>query len=150
MPDNLPELRDIHLPDGVSAFPPAYGWWIILLVALSIVAAVKLIKIAKIKSKKLYALRLLKAADKSSPIKAAAYISEILRRICVYKYPEALSLNGNEWIDFIHLHSKNKMSAKTAKLLLNAPYMPCNNHTYSSNDVDELQLFCQHWIGENL
>ena len=150
MPDNLPELRDIHLPDGVSAFPPAYGWWVVLLAALSIVAAVKLIKIAKIKSKKLYALRLLKATDKSSSIKAAANMSEILRRICVYKYPEALSLNGTEWIDFIHLHSKTKMSIKTAELLLNAPYMPCNNHTYSSNDVDELELFCQHWIGENL
>ena len=46
MPDNLPELRDIHLPDGVSAFPPAYGWWVVLLAILSIVAAVKLIKIA--------------------------------------------------------------------------------------------------------
>lgn len=27
--DNLPELRDIHVPDGVSAFPPAYGWWVV-------------------------------------------------------------------------------------------------------------------------
>ena len=30
MEQNLPELRDIHLPEGVSAFPPAYGWWVIL------------------------------------------------------------------------------------------------------------------------
>ena len=29
MNDNLPELRDIHLPEGISAFPPAYGWYVI-------------------------------------------------------------------------------------------------------------------------
>ena len=39
MPENnLPELRDIHLPDGVSAFPPAYGWWIMLLSILAVIA----------------------------------------------------------------------------------------------------------------
>ena len=30
MQDNLPELRDIHLPESIPAFPPAYGWWVIL------------------------------------------------------------------------------------------------------------------------
>ena len=41
--DNLPELRDIHLPDGVSAFPLAYGWWVI---GLSIIGAIVLIKVS--------------------------------------------------------------------------------------------------------
>ena len=36
--NNLPELRDIHLPDGVSAFPPAYGWWVILATIIALVA----------------------------------------------------------------------------------------------------------------
>ena len=108
MPDNLPELRDIHLPDGVSAFPPAYGWWVIVLGLLLIFVATKLIKIARIKSKKLYALRLLMIIDKENQIKAAADMSEILRRICIFKYPEAAVKKGNEWVNFIHSHCKNK------------------------------------------
>ena len=150
MPDNLPELRDIHLPDGVSAFPPAYGWWIIVLGLLLIFIAMELIKIAKIKSKKLYALQLLRIIDKENPIKAAANMSEILRRICISKYPEAAVLKGNEWINFIHSYCRNKMSNKTAELLINSPYMPYENHKYTSKEVDELQAFCQQWIGENL
>ena len=39
--DNLPELRDIHLPsDGVSIFPLAYGWWGLLLLAIAMIFAV--------------------------------------------------------------------------------------------------------------
>lgn len=150
MPDNLPDLRDIHLPDGVSSFPPAYGWWVVLFGLLLAFVMIKLIKIARIKSKKLYALRLLKAIDKKNLIKAAADMSEILRRICVYKYPDAIVLKGNEWIDFLHFHCKSKLSKKTTELLLSAPYMPYDNHVYNLEDIDKLQGFCQQWIGENL
>lgn len=59
MPDNLPELRDIHLPDGVSAFPPAYGWWVILALIIGFLLLYYLVRLARIKSKKLYALHLL-------------------------------------------------------------------------------------------
>jgi hypothetical protein len=88
--------------------------------------------------------------DKENQIKAAADMSEILRRICISKYPEAAVKKGNEWVNFIHSHCKNKMSNKTAELLINSPYIPCENHTYTSKEVDELQAFCQQWIGENL
>ena len=39
MTDNLPDLRDIHLPDaGISARPPAKGWWLLLLGLVLMVA----------------------------------------------------------------------------------------------------------------
>lgn len=60
MNENLPELRDIHLPDGVSAWPPAYGWWVILLGIVAVVILVELVTVIRRKSKKLYALHLLK------------------------------------------------------------------------------------------
>ena len=151
MPDNLPELRDIHLPEGVSAFPPAYGWFVIAAVLIGLFFLGKLIKLARQKSKKLYALRLLERLPIDKYLSAAVGMSEILRRICVYKYPSAASLSGREWIEFLNAHGKTKMSKKTAELLLNAPYMPeTGEKDFSVNDALELKEFCKKWIGENL
>ena len=150
MPDNLPELRDIHLPEGVSAFPLAYGWWTIVFGIVAIVVLYQIAKLILQKSKKRYALKLLKDIYCSNSIKAAAEMSEILRRICIVKYPHAITLSGTQWIDFINSHAKEKLSPKTAELLLNAPYMPHNSTSYKTSDITALRIFCQKWIGENL
>lgn len=150
MPDNLPELRDIHLPDGVSYFPFAYGWWLIAVAIIGSFALYQLVRFLLQKSKKRYALRLLNDIYCSNSLKAAASMSEILRRVCISKYPFAASFSGNEWINFLNSHSQSKLSAKTAELLLNAPYMPENSSHFQTSDVTSLRIFCQKWIGENL
>ena len=151
MPDNLPELRDIHLPEGVSAFPPAYGWFVSAGVLISLFFLGKIIKLARQKSQKLYALRLLGRLPLDKYLAAAVGMSEILRRICVYKYPSAASLSGQDWIEFLNAHSKTKMTKKTADLLLNAPYMPeTGEKDFSVADALKLKEFCKKWIGENL
>ena len=98
MPDNLPELRDIHLPDGVSAWPLGYGWWVILLLLIGVVVLYYLFKLWRLKSQKLYAVKLLNSTDDKNVVNSAAAISEILRRICVYKYPQAAALKSQDWI----------------------------------------------------
>ena len=150
MPDNLPELRDIHLPDGVSFFPPAYGWWVIFGTIIGSIMLYRLIKLTLQKSKKRYALKLLKNLHSNSLIHQASSISTILRRICVYKYPEAVVLSGKQWTDFLNSKCKNKLDTKTSDLLLNAPYMQENSTVFSAEDIDKLQTFCRQWIGENL
>lgn len=77
MNENLPELRDIHLPDGVSAWPPAYGWWVILLGIVAVVILVELVTVIRRKSKKLYALHLLKGIHCNNSIRSAADMSAI-------------------------------------------------------------------------
>ena len=60
MQDNLPQLRDIHLPDGVSAWPPAYGWFVLAGALILTIVLIRLTLVLRRKSKKRYALRLLK------------------------------------------------------------------------------------------
>ena len=148
--DNLPELRDIHIPDGVSAFPPAYGWWVILAGVIVLFLLVELFLILRRASKKLYARRLLKNIISSSPVNAAVQISELLRRICVYKYPEATALSGRAWLDFLNAHTKTSLSGNAAELLINAPYIPTDTENYDIADLEVLRRFCYVWIGENL
>lgn len=150
MPDNLPELRDIHIPQDISNFPLGYGWLVILVAILVIWSAYKLIRLIIAKSRKLYALRLLKNTAANNVPKAASTMSEILRRICVHKYPDALVLSGKDWIDFLNSKCKTKLDAKTAELLANAPYMPKNSTTYNVSDLAKLKSFCIKWVGENL
>ena len=150
MPDNLPELRDIHLPDGVSIWPPAYGWWFILAAVILIWFSGRLFSFLRLKSKKIYAGRLLRETAFEKPVVAAAKMSEILRRICVVKYPQALSLSGKEWTDFLSLHAREALSEKMANLLQNAPYMPEDDDKVTDEDLKNLKDFCERWIGENL
>lgn len=148
--DNLPQLRDIHLPlEGVSMFPPAYGWWVILFSLILAIIAYYLIRLAIQKSKKRYALRLL-ANEKRPNLNSAVKMSEILRRICVYKYQQAATIYGQTWIDFLNHHAKKKISGKTAQLLLDAPYINYESKTYSAEDIMSLYNFCKSWIEENL
>lgn len=81
---------------------------------------------------------------------AAVQMSEILRRICVYKYPEAAALSGRAWIEFLNAHAGTALSGQAAELLINAPYVPADAESYHSADLEALRRFCYVWIGENL
>ncbi len=146
--DNLPLLKDIHLPEEVSAFPPGYGWGVIAGALVLSYAFYRLFRYAKTKSKKYYALKLLQNA-KADNLSSARQISEILRRICVYKYKEAASLFGKEWIDFLNTKSRAKITKSAAELLVYAPYMP-QSERFKPEDYRQLKTFAKNWIGENL
>ena len=150
MDNNLPDLRDIHLPtDTISVWPLAYGWWLILVFLAVAVLSLLLCRVLLRKSKKRYALKLLSSLDCRFP-RSITQMSEILRRICVYKYPSAAPLFGQQWIEFLNAHSSNKLTASGANLLINAPYMNIDNAIMPSKDITALREFCRHWIGENL
>lgn len=148
--NNLPEIHDIYVPEGVSVFPLAYGWWVILAVALCSVLFIKILLWSIKTSKKVYALKKLKKIEINEPVDAAVQISELLRRICAYKYKEASALYGNEWIDFLNNHCSVQLSKDAANLLVYAPFMDKKDNTYDSTTALELKTFSKHWVGANL
>jgi len=148
--NNLPEIHDIYIPEGVSAFPLAYGWWIIIACIFLGAFFLKFILWSVKTSKKHYALNKLKKIDTSLPIESAIKMSELLRRICNIKFKEARALYGEEWIDFLNEHSSHKLSESAAKLLAFAPFMDKNSKKYDVKTAVQLKEFCQHWIGANL
>lgn len=151
MDNNLPELRDIHLPsDEISVFPLAYGWWGILLFAVALIFLVKAVLWIRRTSAAIYARKLLQGLQDNNSLSAVVKMSEILRRVCVRQYPQAVSLFGNEWIEFLNSKSKKQLDEQTAELLKNAPFMQENSADYSAEKQRKLWQFCYDWIGENL
>ncbi len=148
--NNLPEIRDIYVPDSVSFLPLAYGWWIVLAIIIFSFLFFKLFLWITRTSKKYYALSQLKKINTSFPVVAAVQMSDLLRRICNLKFKSASSLYGKEWIDFLNNHSTKKISGDVANLLIYAPFMNQNNASYDEKTVVELKTFCHHWIGANL
>lgn len=123
MEQNLPELRDIHLPEGVSGISAG-----LRLVGdfrrypFAVVADRTVFDCPPQKQKR-YALYLLAHVRQENAVAAALQMSEILRRICVYKYKEAAALYGQPWLDFLNRYAKIKLEGASARLLLDAPYM---------------------------
>ena len=118
---NLPLLRDIHLPEENFIFPLGYGWLLFLLFPVFIYMGYKIFKYCKSKSKKYYALWLLQNAD-TDTLESAIKISEVLRRICILKYAEAVSLFGDNWVNFLNNHSTKNLTSGAADILVYAPY----------------------------
>lgn len=148
--NNLPEIRDIYIPEGVSIFPIAYGWWVVLGIVLCLFLMVKFIFFLIRTSKKHYALQTLKEVKTDNPVKAAIQISNLLRRISNLKYKEGRAIYGEEWVSFLNDHTPNKLSGNAAKLLMFAPFISIEDKTFTASDVTILKDFSKTWIGENL
>ena len=148
--NNLPEFRDIQLPDGVSFFPIAYGWWVLLAFLLFLCIGIKVFVAFWKSRKKYYSLKKLESISTDNPVLAAMDISELLRRISLVKYRKSCALTGHEWIDFLNQHSSVPLSKKNAEFLSFAPFMNSSDKTYTPQDAEELKTFCKNWIGGNL
>ena len=147
--DNLPALRDIHLPEGgVPFFPLAYGWWGVLVAVVATVVLYKVLKMLWRQSAKIYARRILQSYKHDTDLAAAVKMSEILRRACVRKYPEAVAVSGDDWIAFLNDKSSWKLTGSAAELLKNAPFMV--HQSYDAEDMYKVWCYCYNWIGENL
>ena len=148
--ENLLDIRDIHIPDGVSIFPLAKGWWMLIIGFITLILLAKMTLHIFKTSKKYYALSQLKAIDISKPIDATVKMSELLRRICNVKYKDASVLFGKDWLDFLNNHAPKKLSKKASDLLIYAPFIDKNDKTYTKKDALALKEFCKNWIGDNL
>ena len=147
-------LRDIHLPAGISWWPPAPGWWIVtgfmLCLAFLLFWFYRRYQARRLQREALLALeqieaRYAKDADVQQMIKA---VSIWLRRVCVSYYPVAdvAGLTGADWLAFLDKNLagtalSQAFSVGAGRVIQTAPYQ-----STSSGDSAELLLLCRAWI----
>ena len=147
------ELRDIHLPDAISWWPLAPGWWIllggILFVAISLYLFKRYQKKQALKKQVLAEFESICAQynkeDNSTMLVQS--LSILLRRACISFYPrsEAASLTGQSWLQFLDVTGNKKaFDSDDGQLIATAPYL--SENTKLDFDAKKLILICENWL----
>jgi hypothetical protein len=150
---DLSQLRDIHLPDAVSWWPLAPGWWILL--ALAIASAV----LGFFLYRKYIANRWRRAAlaelnylrdseQLLSPQRQLAQLSVLLRRVAIQCFPriEVASLYGETWLIFLGraLGQPEAFQSGAGRMLDVGPYMRAV--AIDMDDLSSLFALAEQWI----
>lgn len=150
--ESLP-LYDIHLPDPVSAWPPAPGWWLLLAVVIIavLVAAFWWRRQYQQQQRRrdcLQQLQHLRSHFDKTDAQACAQINEILKLYCQQHFPAAIALHGQAWIEFLNHSTKTPLfSNQSARALAEAPYAPDRaDWRQHYGDLNDLLALAQRWL----
>jgi len=152
---DLSQLRDIHMPDPISWWPPAPGWWILLGIVLLSGAGMWLARRYRQRNgwrrdalAQLSALHRQLQTKEFQPQHIVSELSVLLRRVAVSRFPreEAASISGDEWLAFLERQCRKGTSFQTevGRLLIAAPY--AHAATISSEEVKYLLELCRDWV----
>ena len=150
-PVDLP-LRDIQLPDPISWWPPAPGWWVLMaVVIISIVSILFLLKrhkqyrssvsfLANLEFQKIKD-QFLENNNKQFLI---AELSVLLRRVSmsISDRKHTAALTNESWLRFLDQYTENhEFSKGVGRSLINAPYQMTPQF-----DADELLELVSSWL----
>ena len=141
-------IRDIHLPEAISWFPPAIGWWFIIIVvpivSYFLIALIqRLFQKTAIKEAKKLLLQL-QTNNALTPLEKVRELSSLLRRVTVNFHPENGGLTGRAWLDYLDSSlKKTGFKNGVGRCLADAPYQK-----ELPPDVDLTALFklAQTWL----
>ena len=146
-------LRDIHLPDPVSWWPPAIGWW--LLIGTVLVATVAIAwwwrrrqarRNAPATIARLELVRLRAAWLEHDDVRSlVSELSTWLRRagMSMSSRQQAASLTGTKWLDFLDdVAGEPVFGDGNGRFVVEAPYRALANP-----DGEEMLTLCERWLG---
>lgn len=151
MPEALP-LRDIHLPETIGMWPPAIGWWLLLvLIPLSLYLCWWLYKRLTRQTAVKKANTLLAAINNNQDaddLQKLQQLSQLLRRVAISINPreQSAGLTGSAWLEFLDSSVKGSpFSQGIGRCLADAHYRQS-----LPDDVDIAALFTlsESWLKE--
>lgn len=107
----LKNLHDIHLPDPISIWPLAPGWYLLIsLICISIITTFIILWQSRSHRRvQKQALQLLESYKKSyaqeaNSQKTCALVNELLKKVAMFYYPRShiAALSGEKWINFLN------------------------------------------------
>ncbi len=164
--DPLAQLKDIQLPEPVSCWPPAPGWWILAIIFMGLIAF-SIWKFLQYKHQQQYrktAAHLLAQAktlfSKNNDVKAYLQtLAEILRRTALTAYSEQSieSLQGDAWLQFLDTKIQKKLAGKEnlsftkgpAKKITSLPYQDLTKKHIETNEIMAIHDTILFWVNHH-
>ncbi|GAV20116.1 hypothetical protein MMIC_P1078 [Mariprofundus micogutta] len=161
--DPLAELRDIHMPDPVSWWPPAPGWWLLFICTILLTGLViwwwrkhdaarnqpLIVSYSRdqVLAAAMQELNRLEPATGVDDNTVVADLSALLRRIAMQLADEkeqqlVAGLSGEAWLNWLDSQwQQDSFCLGEGRLLLDAPYRP-----YSMQDSRRLYDITRQWL----
>ncbi|MCC5014578.1 MULTISPECIES: DUF4381 domain-containing protein [unclassified Legionella] len=146
----LAKLRDIQLPNPISWWPMAPGWYFLIsLVVLSVIFLLYILRRSYLFGRaKREALQLLTHYQQAyeqvgNSQRSSMEISELLRRVALVYFPRdrVAGLQGEAWLAFLNETAKGVDFNSVRPCLLEAPYQ-----TGKNMDLNPLFICAEKWI----
>ena len=147
-PTQLP-LKNLHLPDAIGWFPPAFGWWLlVVLIPLLLMFLYWCYQRLTRKTSLKTAKRLLNTIKNSTANNSEKLVelSALLRRVAISVAPRAqtASLTGQAWLAFLDSSLNDAPFIKGAgRCLADAPY---RKSPPSEQEIFQLISLCEDWL----
>lgn len=152
--DPLGQLRDIHLPQPISWWPLAPGWYGLLALVVIVVILVGFYLFRRYQKRAIQRLALRQLANlqqlyqgqtgrQTAGEQIAMELSKLLRRVALSYYPreQVAHLQGQAWLAFLDKTSPQPKFNKQGQVLVTAPYQK-----YVDDDLTILFTLCETWI----
>lgn len=147
-------LRDIHLPDPLSWWPPAPGWWLLLtlLVAIALLGGYLLHRYRRNALQRAAQQALHRIGEdyrQSGDARVLAQqLSILLRRVSLSCYPrrQVAGLTGRAWLSLLdRTLPGDEFQQGAGRVLIDAPYS-----LDSRVDGPALLQLCERWLRQLL
>ncbi|MBB6461467.1 DUF4381 domain-containing protein [Flammeovirga kamogawensis] len=145
------EVLDFIPPKQVDMSPSAPGWYLlggIIILVLLIVAIRQYIHYLQNKYRRTAIHEINSVVKESASLQEQVYkINIVLKRVAITTFDRSTvaHLSGNEWINFLNDHTKQKLfKDKEADLLINGAYMKASESTNST--LSSLGQLSIKWI----
>ena len=162
-PDQEPlaQLHGLHLPEAISWWPPAPGWWLLAVLILGAIAFLIWRHLSKRHDAPAISLQAMLSAalieiegirqssETASPAQTATALSSVLKRMAMHMADDAsnpATLTGQAWLAWLDQRwSREDFTHGDGNLLADAAYRPD-----VAVDVSSLIDVCQQWLETQL
>ena len=154
MPENpLDQLPPIHLPEPISFWPPAMGWWFLLglLIVLGIIAVRLLLKRRQRNRLRRLALQELELywqryQKNNDAVQYVLSVNRLLKQFVMQQYPDKNLhvLSGVKWLEGLNdLSPQSGINADSAAVLLT---IYSKHIEYDKQSVSTLNPLLMRWF----